>query len=245
MDSVFKDWNVIITGGTRGIGFATAEAFSDAGAFVTCIYRSDETAAAAAMLKLGPGAEVVRTDVSDYGQVEEFYARFNAKHDSLHVLVNNAGIRKDAVVGMMPYDDWSKVINTNLTGTYNMCKFAVHKMMENKFGRIVNLSSPSGKLGLPGQANYAASKAGQVAFTKSLAKEVARRGITVNCISPGFTETEFISDISDDLRKTYLGQVPMRRFARPEEIAAGILFLASKNASYITGAVLDMDGGLT
>ena len=109
----------------------------------------------------------------------------------------------------------------------------------------MNLTSPSGKLGFPGQANYAASKAGQVAFTKSLAKEVARRGITVNCVSPGFTETEFISDISDDLRKTYVGQVPMKRFARPDEIAGGILFLASGNASYITGTVLEIDGGLT
>ena len=131
MDSVFKDWNVIITGGTRGIGLATAEAFSGAGAFVTSLYRSDGDAAAAAARKLGSRAEVFKIDVSDYGQVEEFFARFNAKHGSLHVLVNNAGIRKDAVVGMMSYDDWSKVINTNLTGTYNMCKFAVLKMMEN------------------------------------------------------------------------------------------------------------------
>jgi 3-oxoacyl-[acyl-carrier protein] reductase len=188
--------------------------------------------------------ELAKFDVSDYSQVEEFFNEFDKKNDSLQVLVNNAGIRKDNVVGMMPKEDWEQVLSINLTGSFNMSKFALMKMMQKRFGRIVSITSPSGKMGFMGQSNYAASKAGQVAFSKSLAKEAAKRSITVNCVSPGFIDTELLADLPDDLVKQYKSQVPMKRFGKPEEVANAVMFLASREASYITGTVLEVAGGL-
>jgi len=245
MSGKFAGFNVIITGGTRGIGSAASELFLKNGASVTAIYGGNDAAAAEFKAKwAGFPLEVVKVDVSDYAAAESFFNSYDTAHSSLEVLVNCAGIRKDSVTGMMPPEDWNSVIAINLTGTFNMSKFAVMKMMQNRFGRIISITSPSGKLGFAGQANYAASKAGQVAFTKSLSKETARRGITVNCVSPGFIETELISDLPEDLRKEYKNQVPMKRFGTPAEVAEAILFLASKEASYINGTVLEVTGGL-
>lgn len=245
MQLELSDYNVIITGGTRGIGRSIAEAFLKEGADVTVTYLSN-TQAAEAFSNDWPDAKLqtVKSDVSDYSQAEKFFGEYDKTHDALHVLVNNAGIRRDNVVGMMPPDDWQSVITTNLGGTYNMSKFAVMKMMQNRFGRIINITSPSGKFGFAGQANYAAAKAGQVAFTKSLARETAKRAITVNCVSPGFIETELIADLPDDLRKEYKSQVPLKRFGTTDEVASAVLFLASRDASYITGSVLEVTGGL-
>ncbi|MFZ2657011.1 MAG: 3-oxoacyl-ACP reductase FabG [Victivallales bacterium] len=241
----FNGFNVIVTGGTRGIGKAVSEAFLKAGASVTSTYHGNQ--AAADQMKqswANHPLEIVKFDISDYSQVEAFYKEYDVYHKSLEVLVNNAGIRKDSVLGMMPPQDWNAVISTNLTGTFNMSKFAIQKMMQNKFGRIINITSPSGKFGFAGQANYAAAKAGQVALTMSAAKETARRGITVNAVSPGFIDTEFIGDLPEDMKKAYIQQIPLKRFGRPEEVANAILFLASKEASYITGSVLEITGGL-
>ncbi|HBC89745.1 MAG TPA: beta-ketoacyl-ACP reductase [Lentisphaeria bacterium] len=241
----FKEYNVVVTGGTRGIGKAVTEAFLKAGASVTAIFHGNQ--AAADQLKqawAGHPLEIVKFDISDYSQAESFYKEYDAKHKSLEVLVNNAGIRKDNVLGMMPPQDWNAVIATNLTGTFNMSKFAVQKMMQNKFGRIINITSPSGKFGFAGQSNYAAAKAGQVALTMSLAKETARRGITVNAVSPGFIDTEFIGDLPEEAKKAFIQQIPLKRFGRPEEVANAILFLASKESSYVTGSVLEVTGGL-
>lgn len=245
MNYDFSDYTVIVTGGTRGIGKAVVEAFLEAGAAVVATYVGDHAKAEELqeVWKDHP-LEIVRFNVADYRETEAFYHEFSASHDKLTALVNNAGIRKDSVVAMMPESSWRDVIDTNLTGTYNMSKFAVMKMMENRFGRIINITSPSGHMGFAGQANYASAKAGQVAFSKSLAKEVARKGITVNCVSPGFIETDFIADLTDDLRKEYSMMVPLRRFGQPAEVANGVLFLASPEASYVTGSVLEITGGL-
>ena len=159
-------------------------------------------------------------------------------------MVNNAGIRKDAVLAMMRESEWHDVLNVNLNGIFYMCKFAVMSLMQKRYGRIINITSPSGKFGFEGQSNYAAAKAGLVALTKSVSKEVARRGITVNCVSPGFIETDLIQDLPEELRKSYVGRVPLKRFGTPEEVAACVLFLASREASYVTGSTLEVTGGL-
>ena len=145
---------------------------------------------------------------------------------------------------MMKEADWKDVIDTNLSCTFNMCKLGVKSILRKRYGRIITITSPVGKMGFPGQGNYAASKAGQVALTRSLAKEVASRGITVNCVSPGFIDTDFISDLPDAQKDSYLAMVPMKRFGRPEEIAHAVLFLASRESAYITGEVLEVNGGL-
>jgi 3-oxoacyl-[acyl-carrier protein] reductase len=245
MNFDFKGYNVIVTGGTRGIGKAISEAFLRTGASVTATYFGNDNAAESfRQAWANYPLEVVKFDISDYGEAEMFFQKFDREKKSLEVLVNNAGIRKDSVLGMMPSQDWNAVISTNLTGTFNMSKFAVQKMMQNRFGRIVNISSPSGKFGFAGQANYAAAKAGQVALSMSLAKETARRGITINCVSPGFIDTEFIADLPEDLKKTYIQQIPLKRLGKPEEVASAVLFLSSKESSYITGSVLEVTGGL-
>ena len=241
----YADYNVIVTGGTRGIGKTVTEAFLDAGASVTAIFAGNEQAAAE--LRREHEGRLLTTrklDISDYAAVETFFDEYDKEHDSLEVLVNNAGIRRDGVVGMMPVDDWSAVIDTNLSGTFNMSKFALMKMLQHKYGRIITITSPSGRMGFAGQANYAASKAGQVALMKSLSKEAARRSITANCVSPGFIDTDLISDLPDELRKEYAKQVPLRRFGTTTEVASSILFLAARESSYITGSVLEVTGGI-
>ena len=245
MNFDYSDYHVIVTGGTRGIGKAVTEAFLKSGAAVTAIYAGND-AAASELRKSCENYPLIteKVDISDYKSVEAFFDKYDKANDSLEVLVNNAGIRRDGVVGMMPEDDWHAVISTNLTGTFNMSKFALMKMLQNKYGRIINITSPSGKMGFAGQANYASSKAGQVAFAKSLSKEAARRAITVNCVSPGFIDTELIADVPEEMIKEYKKQVPMKRFGKPEEIASSVLFLASREASYITGSVLEVTGGI-
>lgn len=243
----FSGRKVIVTGGTRGIGAAITEAFLAQGADVTALYGGNDKAAEAFKEKNKSAEgdlETVKLNVSDYENAEKFFGEFIEKHEKLDVLVNSAGIRKDAVVGMMKKEEWDEVINVNLTGTFIMSKLAVMAMMRKKYGRIINITSPSGKIGIEGQANYAASKAGQVAFTKSLAKETASRKITVNCVSPGFIETDLISDIPEEMREAYKKSVPLKRFGQPEEVAPAVLFLSSENASYITGTVLEVTGGL-
>ncbi|HEY3321532.1 MAG TPA: 3-oxoacyl-ACP reductase FabG [Planctomycetota bacterium] len=244
----FADNAVLVTGGTRGIGRAISEAFLAAGARVISTYVSND--AAAESFKQGNAAhegrlDLRKCDVASYEQVEAlFKALTQAYPDGLQILVNNSGIRRDSVLGMMKPQDWQDVIGTNLSGTFNMSKFAVQWMMQKRYGRIINITSPCSHFGFAGQANYAASKAGQIGLTRSLSKEVATRGITVNCVSPGFVGTELLKDLPEKQRQAYVDQVPMRRFGNPEEIAACVLFLASKEAAYVTGTVLEVTGGL-
>ncbi|MFC1856202.1 3-oxoacyl-ACP reductase FabG, partial [Thermodesulfobacteriota bacterium] len=237
----------IITGGTRGIGRATAEAFLAAGASVIVTYASNDEEAANFKNENENCADKIDTykfDVSDYSAVENFYDGLDEKYEKIDILVNCAGIRKDSILGMMPEADWQKVLQVNLSGTYSMCKFAVMKMMRKRSGRIINITSPSGEFGFAGQANYAASKAGQVALTKALSKEVATRGITANCVSPGYIDTDFIKDLSEDLKKSYTSQIPQKRFGTAKEVANCILFLASDEASYVNGTTLRVTGGI-
>ena len=245
MNFNFQNYTVIVTGGTRGIGKSIAELFLKYGATVIATYSTDKKNAENFLKNHSDSSlEVVQFDISDYNQVESFYDDFDKKYDKLDVLVNNAGIRRDSVIGLMPYDDWQKLIDTNLTGTYSMSKLGIMRMIHNRFGRIITITSPSGKLGFIGQANYAASKAGQVAFTKTLSKETARYKITANCISPGFIETDFIADLTEEQKKAYCKQIPLKRFGKPEDISPAAAFLASSEAGYINGAVLEITGGI-
>ncbi len=243
----FRDQTVVVTGGTRGIGRAISRRFLEAGAAVVATYAANDAASEAFKASLGPAAKALhlrKFDVADYAQVEAFYKDLDAEHKHFSILVNNSGIRKDAVLAMMRPEDWQKVLDVNLTGAFNMSKLAVHRFMQNRYGRIITITSPAGRFGFEGQANYSASKAGQIAMTRSLSKEVASRGITVNCVSPGFIDTEFVADLPEKLRKDYLASIPLKRFGTPDDVAYCVLFLASREAGYITGSVLSVDGGL-
>jgi len=237
----------IVTGGTRGIGRAISTAFLSAGGRVIATYLENEAAAVAFQSSLGEQSgrlSLFPVNVADYQKVEAFYREIDKQDLVPDVLVNNAGIRKDGVLAMMPPGDWSKVIATHLDGTYNMTKFAIKAMIRKRYGRIVTITSPVGKYGFAGQANYAAAKAGQVGLTRALSKEVASRGITVNCVSPGFIGTDLIADLPEKQRQYYIDQVPLKRFGKPEEVASCVLFLASRESEYINGTTLEVTGGL-
>lgn len=243
----FTGQKAIVTGATRGIGRAIAEALLAGGATVIGVYGGNEAAAEEFIASSGAAAERLqlhKLDVSDYRAVEAFYRQVEEQFETIDILVNNAGIRRDGVLAMMKEEDWRRVIDVNLTGGYTMTKFAVQLMMKQKYGRIIFITSPMGHLGFAGQANYAASKAGQVGLMKSLSKEVAKRKITVNCVSPGFIGTDFLQDLTDVQIKEYKKMVPARRFGTSEEVADAVLFLAGKKAAYINGSVLEITGGL-
>ena len=241
----FTDTTVIVTGGTRSIGRAISQLFLNAGATVIATYASNDSAAeefkeAAASDRL----HLEKFDVADYQAVESFFSTFADKYGSLEILVNNSGIRRDSVLAMMSREDFTTVLDVNLCGVFNMCKFGVKEMLLNRYGRIINMTSPSGNFGFEGQANYAASKAGMVALSRSLSKEVAKRKITVNCVSPGFIDTDLIRDLPDTLKKEYKASIPIKRFGTPEDIANAVAFLALPESSYITGSTLEVTGGL-
>jgi 3-oxoacyl-[acyl-carrier protein] reductase len=247
----FHGRKAVISGATKGIGKAIAKGFLESGATVIGVYGSDRNAAGAFMQEWEENAFYQQDklllypcDVSDESAVLKFYAKIEKKFDTIDILVNNAGIRKDAVLAMMHSDDWQRVIDVNLTGTFNMSKQAVMLMMKQKYGRIIHITSPMAHMGFEGQANYAASKAGQVGMMRSLCKETAKRKITVNCISPGFIDTELLEGLTAERLNKYKRMVPMKRFGRTEEVAAAVLFLAGEQASYISGAVLEITGGL-
>ena len=241
----FSGQHVIVTGGTRGIGAGLTESFLKGNATVIATYSGNDEAARNFKEKhslYGEKLVIKKFNVANTSEVENFFNSY--EFPSLEVLVNNAGIRRDQIIASMSENEWDSVIDTNLKGTYNMTRFAVLAMMKNRYGRIVNMSSVGGKLGLPGQANYAASKAGQIAMSLSVSKEVAKRNITINNVCPGFIETELLAGLPEEQVKEYKSQVPMKRFGKVEEVAHAVLFFASKQSSYITGATLDIAGGL-
>ncbi|MEU9290969.1 3-oxoacyl-[acyl-carrier-protein] reductase [Streptomyces sp. NPDC048275] len=232
--------SVLVTGGNRGIGLAIARAFADAGDKVAITYRSGEPPAALTAL----GCLAVKCDITDTEQVEQAYKEIEAEHGPVEILVANAGVTKDQLLMRMTEEDFTSVIDTNLTGTFRVVKRANRGMLRARKGRVVLISSVVGLLGSAGQANYAASKAALVGFARSLARELGSRNITFNVVAPGFVDTDMTRVLSEEQRAEYVAQVPLRRYAQPEEIAATVRFLASDDASYITGAVIPVDGGL-
>ena len=247
----FQGRKAVISGATRGIGKAIANAFLEAGATVIGVYGSNHEAADSFTQEWKKNVSfqenrlfLHQCDISDYSSVLQLFNKVEQQFNTIDILVNNAGIRKDAVLAMMQSEDWHRVIDVNLTGTFNMSKQAVLLMMKQKYGRIIHITSPMAHMGFAGQTNYAASKAGQIGMMRSLSKETAKRKITVNCVSPGFIDTELLEGLTDDQLTQYKKMVPMKRFGKTEEVAAAVLFLAGEQASYISGTVLEVTGGL-
>lgn len=243
----FSGKSVLVTGGTRGIGKAIVQAFARSGARVAFTYRSSTAEAESVKTTLeeeGASALAVQGDAADFATAEVTVKEVIDAWGSLDVLVNNAGITRDGLMLRMSEEDWDAVINTNLKSVFNFSKAAYRPMMKQRSGRIINLSSVVGVTGNPGQTNYAASKAGIIGFSKSLAKELAARGVTVNVIAPGYVATDMTAALSEAARDAMLGAVPMGRPAIPDDIAHAAVFLASDMASYITGQVLHVNGGL-
>jgi acetoacetyl-CoA reductase len=232
----------VVTGGTRGIGAAISKALKAAGYKVAANYGGNDEAAN--KFKAETGISVFKWDVSSYDACAEGLKKVEAELGPVEVLVNNAGITRDAMFHRMKPEQWTQVINTNLNSLFNMCRPVIDGMRERNFGRIVNISSINGQKGQMGQANYSAAKAGEIGFTKALAQENARKGITVNAICPGYINTEMVQAVPTDvLEKTILPQIPVGRLGEPEDIARCVVFLASDEASFITGSTLTANGG--
>jgi 3-oxoacyl-[acyl-carrier protein] reductase len=227
--------SVLVTGGNRGIGRAIAEAFAAGGDQVAATYRTGEPP---------QGVLGVRCDVTDPASVDAAFAEVEAAHGPVEVLVANAGITRDTLLLRMSEDDWSSVIETNLSGSFRVAKRAARGMLRLRRGRIVFVSSVVGLLGSAGQVNYAASKAGLVGMARSLARELGSRSITANVVAPGFVETEMTAVLPEGKQAEYRAQIPLQRYATTEEVASVVHWLASDGAAYVTGAVIPVDGGL-
>lgn len=225
---------VLVTGGNRGIGLAIAESFKEAGDTVAVTYRD----------KPVDGFVSVRCDVTSGDDVDRAFAEVEEKAGPVEVLVSNAGMNADQLILSMKEDAWRSVIDANLTGAYRVARRATSKMIRARKGRIVFISSVVAMTGSPGQTNYAASKAGLIGLARSLAREIGGRGVTVNVVAPGFVTTDMTAQLSEARQADILDQVPLKRMASPEEVAAAVMFLASEDAGYITGAVIPVDGGL-
>jgi len=237
----------LVTGGSRGIGRAIALELAARGAAVVVNYNKSSESAQAVVKKIqdaGGKAAASQADVSDFKQAEALVKFTIDTFGDLSILVNNAGITRDQLIMRMPETDWDAVIDANLKSTFNCSKFAVKHMMRKRVGRIINIASVAGQMGNPGQTNYSASKGGQIAFTKALAREVAARNITVNGIAPGFVDTEILDAMTPETLEAALKMVPLARKGKPEEIAYAAAFLASDEAAYITGQILGVDGGM-
>jgi 3-oxoacyl-[acyl-carrier protein] reductase len=227
--------SVLVTGGNRGIGLAIARAFLEAGDQVAITYRSGEPP---------DGFLPVRCDVTDAASVESAFTEIEEKQGPVEVLVANAGITRDTLLLRMSEDDWSSVIETNLTGSFRVAKRAAKGMLRLRRGRLILISSVVGLLGSAGQVNYAASKAGLVGMARSMARELGSRGITANVVAPGFVETDMTAELPEAKQTEYKAAIPLGRFTTSEEIAGVVQWLASEQAGYITGAVIPVDGGL-
>jgi 3-oxoacyl-[acyl-carrier protein] reductase len=239
---------VVITGGSKGIGRACCLRFAREGARIVFVHcDSDEIAAnetLGLLEKMGVEARARKLDISSFDDVEEFFREVVREFQRVDVLVNNAGITRDALLMRMSEDQWDQALLVNLKGVFNCTKAAIRSMAKEKSGRIINISSVIGQIGNIGQSNYAASKAGIIGFTKSVARELASRGITVNAVAPGFINTEMTRRLPDKVREIFLDQIPMGRIGEPEEVAETVYWLASVGADYVTGQVIHVNGGL-
>ena len=235
---------ILVTGASRGIGRAIAERFAQEGHFVIGTATSEKGAEVIGEY-LGESGGIGRVlDVCNDEAIDKLFEEIDSVYGSVNVLVNNAGITKDGLLMRMKDDDWEKVLDTNLTSIYRMSRRAVRGMMKARSWRIINITSVVGQMGNAGQTNYAASKAGVEGFTRALAREIGSRGVTVNCVAPGFVETDMTEELDERLINSMLDAVPLGRMAQPQEIAAAVSFLASDGASYITGEVLAVNGGM-
>ncbi|SON49109.1 3-oxoacyl-ACP reductase FabG [Vibrio tapetis] len=233
----------LVTGASRGIGRAIAETLVERGAFVIGTATS-ENGAAAISEYLGEKGKGLALNVTDPASIETVLKAINEEFGALDILINNAGITRDNLLMRMKDDEWSDIMDTNLTSIFRLSKAVLRGMMKKRCGRIINVGSVVGTMGNAGQANYAAAKAGVIGFTKSMAREVASRGVTVNTVAPGFIETDMTKALNDDQRTATLSQVPAGRLGDPREIAAAVAFLASPEAAYITGETLHVNGGM-
>lgn len=233
----------IVTGASRGIGRAIAEKLVADGFFVVGTATSDSGAEAISAY-LGENGKGYKLNVADAADIESFIKTTGDEFGTPAVLVNNAGITRDNLLMRMKDEEWDDIISTNLTSIFRMSKAVLRGMMKARYGRIINISSVVGSTGNAGQANYAAAKAGMVGFAKSMAKEVGSRGITVNTVAPGFIDTDMTKELSEDIKNALLGSIALGRLGQPEEIAHAVSFLASEQASYITGETLHVNGGM-
>ena len=237
----------LVTGGSRGIGRAIALELGKRGAAVAVNYFQSPLQAESIVDQIkenGGEAVALQADVGQVAAAQDLVKNCIEKLGGLEILVNNAGIIRDNLIMLMKEDDWDQVLTTNLKSTFNCSKAAVRHMMRKRYGRIINISSVAGQMGNPGQTNYSASKAGQIGFTKALAREVASRQITVNAVAPGYVETDIYRSVPEEAKNALLKMTPLGRTAQPEEIGYAVAFLASDQAGYITGQVLSVDGGL-
>ncbi|QDV53478.1 3-oxoacyl-[acyl-carrier-protein] reductase [Gimesia fumaroli] len=238
----------LVTGGSRGIGKAVVEALAREGAKVAFVYRSSAEAAEQIVKELADQnceALAIQADVANKAEADAVVEQVIEKWEKIDILINNAGIIRDGLLATMSSEDWQAVIDTNLTSVFNFCQAVTRPMMSKRYGRIINMSSVAAHFGNSGQSNYAASKGGIIGFTRCLATEVAKRGITVNAVAPGFIETDMTVDVRNAAGDQIKKHIPTRRLGLPEDIANAVLFFACEDASYVTGQTLAVDGGLT